>query len=415
MKKISVGIIGFGGRGTSMARAIEAFSDKIYVTAVAEPEENRRRTATEEYGVPAENVFADYNEFLAKGVLADLLIVTTMDTMHYEPTMMALETGYKNILLEKPISPDLDECKNLVKKAKEKDANIVILHSLRYNLYYRKMKEIIERGEIGEVMGVRHIEGAGAMNYSHSFVRGNFANTKKSAPFIMQKSCHDTDILSYVTGLKYKKLSAFGSLGYFNESNAPEDCADRCSDCKYKDECRFSGYLLYPHPYHGPWYSSAVTLHGYSSLEEAMEKGEYGRCVFKCDNDVMDHQAINFEFENGATGTFSLTAFDAGRRTEIQGTECLMRCVEKTGIIEIYNQIPGDLVKTYDIKSESSTTLDHYDTDIQLVMDLIAFINEGDATNLSFIEGALHSHLACFAAEISRKEERVVYISELAK
>lgn len=414
-KKISVGIIGFGGRGTAMAKAIKALSEEIYVIAVADPDEQRRNTAITEYGVAAENTFSDYKKFLEKGVIADLLIISTMDKMHYEPAMMALEAGYKTIVLEKPISTDKDECINLTRAAKKNDAKIIIVHTLRYNPYFRKMREVVASGEIGEVIGVRHVEGASLINYTHSFVRGNFANTERSAPFVLQKSCHDIDILSYITGLNYKKICSLGSLGYFTEANAPQDCAERCSDCKYKDECRFSGYLLYSSPGHKPWYEGAVTLHGYSSVEESMEKSEYGRCVFKCDNNVMDHQALAFEFENGATGTFSLTAFEFGRRTEIQGTHYVMRCSEHTGLIELFNQIGGALVKTYDVRAEITTTIDHYSCDVQLMKDILDYFKKGITTELSFIEGALHSHLVCFASEVSRLEERMVYIKELAE
>lgn len=419
MSKISVAILGFGGRGISMAKAVNKFSDDIYVKAVAEPEKNRQQMAKEICGVDEEYIFDNYNEFLAKGVIVDLLIITTMDNFHYEPLMKALEIGYKNILLEKPISPSLKECIEMTEAAKEYNANVIILHSLRYGLYWRKLREIVMSGRLGEVMGLRHIEGASLMNYSHSFVRGNWANTKDSAPLIMAKSCHDIDIMTYIIGKKYKKVSSFGTLKYFTKENMPEGCADRCLDCKYKEECQYSMVPMYKEPYHAAWYNSAVTKHGYKSLEDAARNGEYGKCVYKCDNNLVDNQVMCFEFDDGTTGIFTVTAFDKGRRTEVQGTKRRMVGDEGKGRIHIYNQIIGnekdDIVEIIDIASESSATLNHHTTDMQLVSDLIAFINEGDSTNLSFIEGALHSHLACFAAEISREEERVVYIDELIK
>ena len=411
-KKISVGILGFGGRGISMAKAIEAFPDEIYVKAIAEPNEKRKQKAIKNYGVAEEYAFNDYNEFLSKGVIVDLLMITTMDNFHYEPLMKALELGYKNILLEKPIAPTLDECLEMTEATKKYDANVIILHSLRYNLYYRKMKEIVESGEIGRVMGIRHVEGASLMNYSHSFVRGNWANTKDSAPLIMAKSCHDTDIITYITGKKFKKISSLGSLVYFTEENAPEDSAARCTECKYKNECMYSTIPLYSKKGHEPWFGSAVGKDGYATIEEAAAKGEYGRCVYKCDNNLVDNQVMNFEFEDGTTGTFTVTAFDSGRRTEVQGTLYTLFGHEGEGTIKLRNQIGGNIDKIYDAYSESSTTIDHYGTDVQLVKELIEFINDGVGTNLSFIDGALHSHLACFAAEVARKEERVVYMKE---
>jgi len=118
------------------------------------------------------------------GVIVDLLMITTMDNFHYEPLMKALEIGYKNILLEKPLSPSMKECIEMTEAAQKHNANVIVLHSLRYGLYWRKLREIVDSGEIGKVMGIRHVEGASVMNYSHSFVRGNWENTKDSAPFI---------------------------------------------------------------------------------------------------------------------------------------------------------------------------------------------------------------------------------------
>lgn len=396
-----------------MAKAIAKFSDEIYIKAVAEPEENRKQMAINDYGVPEENVFNDYNEFLSKGVIVDLLMITTMDNFHYEPLMKALEIGYKNILLEKPLSPSMKECIEMTEAAQKHNANVIVLHSLRYGLYWRKLREIVKSGEIGKVMGIRHVEGASVMNYSHSFVRGNWENTKDSAPFIMAKSCHDTDIITYITGKKYKKISSFGSLVYYTQENAPEGAASHCLDCKYKDECMYSTVPLYEAEYHAPWYESIVTKEGYSSVEEAARKGRYGRCVYKCDNNLVDNQVMNFEFEDGTTGTFTVTAFDSGRRTEIQGTLYTVFGDEGTGEIKLRNQIGGNIDKVYNVASESSATIAHSTTDMQLVKELIEFIKCGDATNLSFIQGALDSHLACFAAEISREEERVVYMKEL--
>lgn len=412
-QKISVGILGFGGRGMSMAKAIVKFPDEIYVKAIAEPEENRKQMAMDEYGVQKEFVFNDYNEFLSKGVIVDLLIITTMDNYHYEPLMKALEIGYKNILLEKPLSASMKECIEMTEAAEKHNANVIVLHSLRYSLYYRKLKEIVDSGEIGKVMGIRHVEGASLMNYSHSFVRGNWENTRDSAPLIMAKSCHDTDIITYITGKKYKKISSFGTLTYFTKENDLEGSAKRCVDCKYKDECMYSTVPLYSDERHTPWYESIVTKEGYASVEEAAQKGRYGRCVYKCDNNLVDNQVMNFEFEDGTTGTFTVTAFDSGRRTEVQGTLYMMTGDEGTGEIKLRNQIGGNIDKVYNAYSVSSATIDHFSTDMQLTRELIAFINHGDATNLSFIQGALDSHLACFAAEISREEERIVYMKEL--
>ena len=70
---------------------------------------------------------------------------------------------------------------------------------------------------------------------AHSFVRGNWRNSDESSPIILQKSCHDMDILSWLVDEECESISSFGELSFFNEENKPEGAADRCVNCNVKD------------------------------------------------------------------------------------------------------------------------------------------------------------------------------------
>ena len=227
---MKIALIGAGQRGMIYAGYMaESFGEEI--AAVVEPNEIRRNIAKEKFDIKDENVFTNSEEFFEKGKLADIVIIASMDRDHYEQVMQALDCGY-DILLEKPISPNPEECLRIEKKAHEVGRKITVCHVLRYTNFFSEIKNIIDSGELGKVMTIQHAENIGNFHMAHSFVRGNWRNSEESSPIIMQKSCHDMDILVWLAGSGAKKISSFGSLDYFKEENAPEDELEEFLDKK---------------------------------------------------------------------------------------------------------------------------------------------------------------------------------------
>ena len=290
-------IIGAGQRGMIYAKyAYEKAGAEI--VAVVDISKEKRDCACAEYNIPADMAFADVDEFFRLGKIADAVILATMDRDHYKQAMAAMELGY-DILLEKPISPDVHECIEIRDKAKEKGVTVVVCHVLRYTRFFSEIKKIIDSGELGKVITVQHAENVGNFHMAHSFVRGNWRNSDLSSPIIMQKSCHDMDILLWLIGSNAKKISSFGNLSFFTRENAPEGSAERCLDCPCADSCRFDGKKAYL-PIRGNWPAAVLTEdQSEEGILKALREGPYGRCVFRCDNNVCDHQVTDIEFENG--------------------------------------------------------------------------------------------------------------------
>ena len=134
LKKMTFAVLGFGGRGATYTACAQALGSEV--VAICDPSEYSRNRAINEFCIPAENVFADEDEFFAKGRLADVLIIGTMDKDHYRGTMKALDVGY-NILLEKPISPDVNECLEIAKKSKEVGREVFVCHVMRYTPHFK--------------------------------------------------------------------------------------------------------------------------------------------------------------------------------------------------------------------------------------------------------------------------------------
>lgn len=411
---MKLALIGAGQRGMIYAE-YAYFKKGAQIAAIVEPHAERRKAAAEKFHVADELCFTCVEDFFAKGKLADALILASMDKDHYAQTMAALDCGY-DILLEKPVSPDAKECLQIARKAKELDRKIVVCHVLRYTNFFSKIKEIVDSGTLGRIVAINHSENVGNFHIAHSFVRGNWRRSDQSSPIIMQKSCHDMDILAWIVGSEAKKIASFGSLRHFKEENAPEGSAARCLDCKVADKCQYHAVKSYL-PVRGSW---PATLLGPDQSEEgimkALETSPYGRCVYRCDNDVCDHQVTIIEFKNGVNVNFTLSGFTNRMcRTIKIMCEYGEICADDDGdVIEItrFNSNLNDQINKTVIRTAQVEGF-HGGGDSLLMEDFISSLEGKTAENRTSIEQSVESHIMAYAAELSRVTGKVVDIDEL--
>lgn len=417
---LKVILIGAGDRGRIYVSRMP--KDKFKVVGVAEPVVKLREFIKEEYQLSDDMCFESWEDILAKPKFADVAIISTMDRMHYAPTMKAIELGY-DILLEKPVSPDYNECVAMANAAKEKGTKVLVCHVLRYAPFFMKIKEMIEEGKVGKVLSVHHTECVGHVHQSHSFVRGNWGNAEESSCMILQKCCHDMDIMQWLVGSPCKRVHSFGSLGHFTKENAPEGSPERCDKtCPVYDTCYYNAVKLYLEDEKNTWFRMAATKKESPTNEdvkEALKTTQYGKCVYKCNNNVVDHQVVNLEFENGAVASFNMSAFnEGGRYIRVMGTDG-----ELSGSI-------GDMqLDFFDFRTRQKTSIDlenatasnsivggHGGGDQGLMNALYDYIaGECDGEQLSNIAISVENHLISFAAEKSRLENRIINLKEFAE
>lgn len=391
--------IGFGARGQCYANYTFQHKNEFEIVAVAEPKDHLRKLAIEQYGCPADKTYEKWEDMLADGVLGDLLFVCTQDNYHVEPAIKAIETGYRYLMVEKPIDKDIDKCRLLMEVAHKYTATVQVCHSLRYTNFYRKLKQILDDGIIGATKCINHTEAVGTFHYAHSFVRGDWNKGETSTPMIMAKCCHDTDLLLWLTGKHCKSVYSEGSQSFFNLEHAPANAPERCIDgCPHVASCPYSA-TKYLSKYRNHLFREyAVEKEGFTSTEEALKKGRYGRCVFKCDNDVVDHQIVLLEFEDSITASLTMCGFsNIGRETHIMGTMGEIRAYMDDSKIIVYDFRTGDTV-TYDIGHPDSL---HGGADTILVQEAVAVVN-GYAQPATNIDISVESHAMCVAAEQSR-------------
>lgn len=405
-------LIGAGSRGMIYGRW--AVAHNIEIAAIAELRPDRLHRAGEELHVPQDMRFSDATQLLSRGKIADAAIIATMDRDHYGHVMQALSCGY-DILLEKPISPDPVECLRIEEKANALGRKITVCHVLRYTNFFGTLKEVLDSGELGKVVAIKHSENIGNYHMAHSFVRGNWRNDTLSSPIIMQKSCHDLDILLWLTGSHCTKVASFGSLSYFRPENAPANAALRCCDCPVADTCRFNAYRVYT-PVLGQWPADVVCLEPTeAALDEALRTGPYGRCVFHCDNNVCDHMSTILEFENGVTATFSLTAQtnQVYRNLHIMCENGEILADDGQRQIEIHSFVasPADTFTTRTIHVRTNGS-GHGGGDAGIMEDFAAGLCEPCAESRSSISRSVESHLMACAIERARLTGSVVDMAE---
>lgn len=410
MKPVTAVVLGAGSRGSTYAGYAKEHPEELQIIAVAEPRTDRMNILADELNIPDSCRFTSWEELLEYPRMADCVFVCTLDDDHTTPAIKAMELGY-HVLLEKPMSNTEEECRAIVAAAKKTGRTLVVCHVLRYTPFYMTLKSLIDQGRIGEVTTINQIENVGYWHQAHSFVRGNWRTVRETSPMILQKSCHDMDIILWLMGKDCLRVQSFGSLRHFSADNAPEGAPERCLDgCPHANSCPYYAPALYLDMNRTGWPVDVITTDmSVEGRRRALEEGPYGRCVYRCDNDVVDRQVVNLEFDGGAVATFTMTGLSADfcRQLKIFGTKGQIEANMGTKEIVLHCFGGEKEVIPVDMGMEASG---HGGGDYGIMSDFIRVLCDGGESRTG-AEVSLQSHLICFAAEKSRTEHIVVELS----
>jgi len=411
---VTLAVLGAGNRGTEHGGWALANPARAKVVAVAEPRQARRDRFAASHRIPAGAAVADWRELAARGRLADAVLVCTQDAMHVEPAVTFAELGY-HVLLEKPMATTEAGCRRIVEVVERAGVLFAVCHVLRYTPYTTLVKRVVDDGRIGQVISAQHLEPVGFLHQAHSYVRGNWRNQAAASFMLLAKSGHDLDWLQYVVGRPIRRVASFGSLTFLRPEHRPEGAADRCLDCRLEPDCPWSAVRFYSAALaRGPGWPLDAVIDRYTEADllAALRSGPYGRCVWACDNDVVDHQVVAMEFDGGPTGTFTMTGFNAGghRRTRLFGTG---------GELEG----DGETVRVFDFRTRTTEVLSasppgdhtaaggHGGGDQGLMDAFVRAVASGDPTYIrTGPRESLAAHLAVFAAERARLEGTVATV-----
>lgn len=451
-------LIGAGQRGAEVyAPYALAHPDQLRFVAVAEPDEARLARFAARHHILPENQFTSWEALLERPQYGAAALICTQDWLHTQPALAALRRGY-HVLLEKPMATTAADCRSLVQASRDNGRQLHICHVLRYTPHFCKMREIVQSGDLGQVVNVDQRENVGFWHMAHSYVRGNWRNSQLSSPMILAKCCHDLDVLPWVLDRRCERLSSVGSLVHYRPENAPPGAPARCLDgCPASETC----------PFYAPWFyltlvplwrSFVATGKGFNklgmqlnlrapglvkaisplvpplrrlnpyrewpltvvaidptpaNLEAALRSGPYGRCVYHCDNNVVDHQVVSMAFEGGASVTLTMHGHSPieYRSTRIEGTRA--RLTAEFGVggssIQVDEHRSGRQT-VYD--TSSSSGVGHGGGDFALMEAFIKSIQGDSESAQTTAAQALESHLMAFSAEQARLEKRVVELEE---
>lgn len=418
MEPLKIAIVGAGSRGSTYARLARNASTPATVVAVAEPRAEYRKRLADEQGVEPARQFSDWRELAAQPRLADAVVIATLDRDHAEPALALAGRGY-HLLLEKPMATDAAQCRQIVLAARRNGVLLAVCHVLRYTPYTRAIKALLASGQCGEVASIRRLEPVGWWHQAHSFVRGNWRSEAESSSMLLAKSCHDIDWIRHIMGRRCVRVSSFGSLVHFRAEDKPNGAGERCVACPVEQSCAYSAVRFYGGLLEAGetgWPLDVLTpFPDADSIDEALRSGPYGRCVFACDNDVVDQQVVNMEFEGGRTAAFTMTAFTRPR-PRVDDIFCTNAEVNGDGrYLEVFDFVSGTsrTVDTYAgaADGQSHTAADgHGGGDAGVVDAFLRAIAGDDPSLVTDPEEILESHRIVFAAERSRHSGRTIPI-----
>lgn len=423
-RPITAIIVGAGHRSFVYSELAKTNPEMLKIVGVADPNPIRRKKAMDYFGFKEDMCFENAEELAKKGKLADTVINGTMDEQHLETAVPLLDAGY-DMLLEKPFAPNEEEMRQIVNCAKKNNSKVMICHVLRYTPFYYAIKERIVNGEIGDIINIQTTEHVSYHHLSTSYIRGKWANSDKChTSMLLAKCCHDLDIIMWMMSeTKPKQISSFGGKFQFKPENAPKEAGTICmKDCPLVNTCVYSTKRLYiDHPDRWAFYvwdalegKKNVTIEDKIALMKS--DSPYARCIYKCDNNVVDHQSVLINFESGATGTHNMVGGSAEPRREIHiiGTKgeifgnfeeskfTVLKIDpspdahnEECDVDEVDLRVTGDMVGAYG---------GHGGGDERLAADFVKFIRgEKPSLACTSIFDSVAGHLSVYLADKSRE------------
>jgi predicted dehydrogenase len=424
---VTVAVIGAGHRSRAYCQFALRHPDLMKVVAVADPHRERRDAFADQHGIAPDRRFDSYHDLVRQPRLADAVINGTMDHLHYESSMPVIALGY-HLLLEKPIAPTEREVRELIRAAREQRVTVMICHVLRYAPFYQRVKAELDAGRIGRIVALHTAERVSYHHMATAFVRGKWNRADTSNPILLAKCCHDLDILAWLMSPQQpRQVASVGGLSMFRPDRAPEGSTDRClNGCQVEATCPYSARRMYVEANFGfgyPWEHEVrpATLTTQQKLDSLRQGNPYGRCVWRCDNDVFDHQSLVVQFDNGVTATHDLFGATSRptRTIHVLGEAGELEGDFERSIIQVRRHDPasrepaGYQEQTINLRIDGGGGQGgHGGGDSRLIDDFIRTLRgEPPSPGATRIEDSLAGHLIAFAAEASVRQRQMITIA----
>lgn len=396
-KKLKFAIIGAGVRGINAFGQTLTENNEVKIVALCDPNRVRMEAAAKLINIKP-NLYESVEEML-KNEKLDACVITSPDCYHAENAVAVLNRGI-NVLIDKPLATTSAGCRKIIAAAKKSNSVAMIGFNLRHVAVLQRLKQIVSDGILGRIFMIENREFYdGGRTYMSRWNR----KYKISGGLWVHKGSHDFDIFNWLLDFpKPLKVSAFAGVDVLNPDNLPFQLekgvkpGPTCTECPYKKKC--------------PDVCEAVAADGWNNAAAAVDGYKKDLCMYLSDKDTHDNGFAIVEYENGAKAMhmecFVTSATD--RRYTVIGTKGQAEVSLDERTILIRPRWSQETI-LYNIPEEKGG---HGGADPHLVKAFIDAV-KGVAANTSTTEHGLLSTVIGEAAEISRREERTVFIKEL--
>lgn len=376
MKKVGVGMIGCGGMGRSLTDKLLKKSDAIELRAICDPDKRSVKKTLETFSSDAK-VYSDYRD-LVRDANVDWVMIASWNCYHREHTIAAFKAG-KDVFCQKPLATNLADCVAMKKAQERSGRQFNIGFTLRYSPHYRKIRELVSSGKIGDIISLEFNE---TLDFNHGgYIMGDWRRRREYAgTHLLEKCCHDIDLVNWMVGTKAARVASFGGLNFFVPENK-----------KYirrigKDSAGRQAYRTWP--------------------------GLIKQNPFTSDKDIVDNQVAIIEFENNVRASFHANCNTAipERRMYICGTEGTIQSNVLSGELS-FKRIGFDTVKE---QIDTKVSGGHGGGDDVLAQELKESMLEGRMPS-STLEDGLKSAITCFAIDKAMDSGRIVDVAPFWK
>ncbi len=383
---MKIGFIGCGRRAAVFARELKKVTKgRVEYAALADSNLAFGERFKGIYCEKDTPLYEDYHEMLERHTDLDGVIISSPQDTHEDAALAALKSG-AHILLEKPLATTPQACINILEAERRIGKRITLGFVLRYTPFYRKVKELVNMGLCGDILtgNAEEIVNPGVTRSMTSTWR---RKQEHAGDMLLEKCCHDLDIITWLMGKLPISVNSYGNLKAFRKKDG---AGPRCSSCRIASRCTYYVDI--------------------SRDDPAYVRTTYDECVYDGGMETCDHQVVSLEYEDGALFNFTVTlgASMSLRTIRLIGTRGMLHGGPISNRIDAAVTMPCSekcVTNTYDIIGNNGG---HYGGDEALCRSFIAAVKGGNGMPVASVEDGLHSSMIAFAAERSRLEGRRV-------
>lgn len=409
VRQLKIAAIGLGNRTCKYLLYVKEHQDVVKLVAVVEPDKARREAVREMFGLPQSCCFSSYDGFTQSAIETDACIIGTPDNLHYPQVLDAMSRGW-HVLLEKPMAQTAEQCREVAEVSTEKNLLVSVCYVLRYQPYFIKFRELVQRSEMGRILSVSHVEKIGNDRTAHTYVRGPWNVSEMDTTVLLSKCCHDVDFVLWLIGNDVKAVLSEGDYNTFTKVNMPVGATERCIDCPLEKECRYSAVDVYLR--RRDWIKGFLPEPGETmddAIMRVLKESRYGRCVYDCPtNDVIDRQVVTLEMSSGIKAEIIMECptEDDCRTTTVDCENAVIYGDERFITVEFKD---GRKKEVYDFSWTKGMDL-HANADLRIVEDFVDAVLNGREDVRTAATQAVVSHVVCFMAQSSRLSgEKILY------